>query len=100
MDCKICNPGTQDDNICDYHARLLQPMMEWMSDVTGDSSWNDIEALKQDITGTDIDKVSGFLAGAQMPVAVILADGFGTRRGWLAATSNPQFEFVAERDWP
>ena len=100
MECKICNPKTQDENICDYHQRLLQPLADWMSEVTGDSRWDDIDVLKWDITGTDIDKIGGFLAGAQMPVAVTLEYGFGIRRGWLAATQNPQFEFIAERDWP
>lgn len=100
MDCKVCNPRTNDDNVCDYHSRLLKPLLDWMLDETGNDYWSDDTPLKVKIHGSDIDKVAGFLAGAQMPVAVIVDSGFGTRAGKITATSNPQFEFLQERDWP
>lgn len=73
MDCTICQNG-QDDNICQNCAYTLQPLVDWMEDMTGDSSWSSPKALI-DFNYADINPINSFLAGGRLMYEARAAGG-------------------------
>ncbi len=89
MDCYICNPETTDSNECELCMQELQPLKEYMQEVTGDSgyshSWMPFICLDLD----DAKTINAFLAGAQMPFDTVKC-GVGIQ---LVRTDKPKFSF-------
>lgn len=84
----ICH---DDDNYCQSCAIELSPAMEWMRELSGDSTWRDFDAPLNYIYGPDIDRMRSFFAGAQMSWDIFIDPVFGQRRGRIIKTMEPIF---------
>ncbi len=70
MDCYVCNTESMDENHCERCRYELQPLIEWLTEETGDSSISDSNAPFLELHSDEARLIKGFLAGGQMPFAV------------------------------
>jgi len=70
MKCYICNTKSYDEHHCELCRFEVYPIQEWMSEATGESSWTESNMPFMQLTAEEGLRVSGFIAGGQMPFKV------------------------------
>ena len=65
MDCKLCNPKSDDWNICQTCSHELNPFIYYMGEITGDSGWMNFDAVLFPCDKDHIRIIRAFFCGQQ-----------------------------------
>ena len=91
MDCYICNSKSFDENHCEQCRFELQPLIEWMADITGRASFKESNFPFLELHEDEARYVAGFIAGGQMPFKIIKVDNY-TR---LVRSNFPAYSYAS-----
>lgn len=66
MDCRICRPECKDENVCQNCSYELYPLIEYLVNSSGDTTWRDHNALLY-FDLRDVKEIDAFLCGGFFP---------------------------------
>jgi len=88
MNCYICT-DTDDENHCELHRYQLQPLQDFMAELTGCSYYKTSNNPFMFIDADHLPAIIGFIAGARLCLALVKKNNY-----WkLTATDKPFFNY-------
>ena len=91
MDCKLCDPDTEDWNVCENCTHSLYPLTNYMDCITGDTGWNDFDAVLYPCDKDHIPIIRAFFCGMQACFNV-------TDEGMIICTDKPIYRIMTMQE--